>query len=160
MNSEVVLRKLLLVVLTTSGFAQSAIACNEVSTDAQRHEREPDNRTFLLDLQFNESGKVRAVQVLMGAGPLRTQAIKAAVKRTYRTRPGYASAVATIAVKFPQGRNAAPEVNEVTLGVSSCVYGGAAVRIEPILGPTWVNQLLSAQPSIPGNDSTAETKKQ
>lgn len=157
MNSEVVLRKLLLIVLMSSGFAQSAVACNAVPADVQGHER--DNRTFLLDLQLNQSGKVLAVQVVMGAGPLRTQAIKVAVKRTYRPRPGYASGVVTIAVKFPQGRNAAPEINEVTLGVSSCVYGGAAVRIEPILGPTWVNQLLSAQPSIPANDSTADTKK-
>lgn len=147
MNSEAALPKLVLLLLFSSGLAQSAFACHKTSADATALQRKPDTRTFLLDLQLSKSGAFRGVQVLMGAWPLRTRAIRAATRRRYHARIGYNPNVAAVQVKFPEGRNAVPEIREAMVGgVSSCVYGGTPIQW-PLI--PWVNQMLSSMPVVP-----------
>jgi hypothetical protein len=146
MNPDAALRDLLLALALCPGLTQSAIACNDISANVKPQEREPPNRTFLLALQLTKPGKVRAVQVLMGEGPLRTEAIKAARRRIYRPRPGYASGVTGVQVKFAHG-STVPEIRDAMVGgVPSCVYAGAPIQ-SPLT--TWVNQLLSNKLALP-----------
>jgi len=139
-------RKLVLFVLVCGGLAKNAFACHEVSSSVETAHPEADSRTFLIDLHLDKSGSVRAVQVWMGNGPLRSRAIKAASKRKYHPRPGFNPDLIAVVVKFPQGRKLEPNIREaMPAGVSSCVTGGA------ILWPMipWVNKVLSSEPILP-----------
>ena len=64
------------------------------------------DRSVLLDLRFGHSGEIQAVQVLNGAGVLRAQAIRAAVRRNYVKWIGYAGIF--VEVKFPRGSMGRP----------------------------------------------------
>jgi hypothetical protein len=139
MKVEVSWPRLLLVVLVGIGLTESALACNELSANAKAQERTPDNRTFILDLDLDKSGSVRGVQVLMGSGPLRSEAIKAAARQRYL--PGN-SAMTAVEVRFSRDKDRRPKVHEVSFGVSSCIPGGAPIEWPMI---RWVNRLLSNQ---------------
>jgi hypothetical protein len=135
--------------------AQSALACDEASSNASESQR--DSRTFLLELQLNKSGTVHAVQVLMGAGPLRAEAIRASARRKYHARPGYNPNIFDVEVKFPEGTDFAPDIREAMVGgVPSCVYGGIPIQWPLIL---WVNQLLSSKPLLPFPFSAANSQQ-
>lgn len=139
-------RKVLLFALLGGAPVQNALACHEASARTETPQPEADSRTFLIDLNLDKSGAVRAVQVWMGSGPLRSRAIKAASRRKYHPRPGLNPDLISVVVKFPQGRKPEPNIREaMPADVSSCVTGGA------ILWPMipWVNKLLSSQPILP-----------
>lgn len=142
-----VLPKILLLVVLGASLCNAALACNEPLTNAKTPESGEDGRTFLIDLQLSKSGRVRAIQVLMGAGPLRSSAVQAVLRRTYKPTPGYSPASISVQIKFPRGRDRQPEIREaMPAGISSCIYGGT-----PIQWPTriWIEQMLSARPLIP-----------
>ena len=139
-------RKMFLFLLLGGGLIPNALACHEVTSDAKTAKAETDSRTFLIDLHLDKSGSVRAAQVWIGDGALRSRAIKAASRRKYQPRPGFSPDLVSVVVKFPQGRNPEPNIREaMPAGVSSSVTGGA------ILWPMipWVNKLLSSQPTLP-----------
>jgi hypothetical protein len=110
-----------------------------------------DNRTIVMDLQLNKSGKVSAVQVLSGVEALRRQAIRAAVARDYRSWLGYSWI--RVEVKFTLSKHKAPEVREIHMGGSlGCVYGSTPVFVVlPALSsqPAWLDQVMSGQPIVP-----------
>jgi hypothetical protein len=142
MNVEASWRTIILLAGLSGSLVHNAFACRDGSPNAKGPEPRTDGRTFLIDLQLDKSGTVRAVQVWMGSGPLRSRAIEAASGRRYHHKQG----LITVVVKFPQGRKRVPNVREaMPAGVSSCVPGGA-----PIVWPMipWVNK-LSSQPILP-----------
>jgi hypothetical protein len=138
--------RFLLLVLISIGLALRALACDELSANAKAQEHTPDNRTFVLDLQLDKSGRVLSVQVLMGTGPLRSHAIQAAAHRKYPPRTTQQIASTAVEVRFSGGKDRSPEVREIALGVPSCVPGGIPMQW-PLI--PWVNKLLSNQPILP-----------
>ncbi len=137
-------RKLFLCALLGGTLVQGALACHE--TPSETPQPEADSRTFLIDLHLDKSGSVRAVQVWMGNGPLRSRAVKAASRGKYHPRSGFNPNLITVVVKFPQGGRPIPNIRQaMPAGISSCVTGGA------ILWPMipWVNKLLLRQPILP-----------
>jgi hypothetical protein len=138
--------KLFLLVLLGIGLAHRALACNEAPVNARAQQVEAGSRIFLIDLQLSQSGRVRAVEVLIGTGPLRSEAIKIAARGKHPPRSGNNPATTAVEVRFSGRRDRRPEVREVPLGVPSCIPGGI-----PLESPMkrWVNQLLSTQPLIP-----------
>ena len=139
--------KLLFVLLISIGMAQEALACHEASANTGTQKLEASSRSFVLDVQLNKSGAVRAVQVLQGAGPLRARAVRVASTRRYHPPIGYSQTMTMIEVTFPRRKNAAPRISQAMVaGVSSCVPASAPIQW-PLI--PWVNQLLSSKPILP-----------
>ena len=139
-------RKVFLFVLLSGGLVQNALACHAITSNEQTAKSEGDGRTFVIDIQLDRSGEVHSVHVLSGNGPLRSRAIRAAARRKYKPRPGFSPTATAVAVRFLRGQDWRPEVYEIVLGVSSCVYTST-----PVQGPlkSWVDELLSAKPLVP-----------
>ena len=151
-------REFLFFVVLSGCLVQDALACREVSPGAEAAHPEADRRTFLIDLHLDKSGSVRSVQVWTGDGPLRSRAVKAAIRWKYRARSGFNPHRIMVVVKFPQGRRPVPNIREaMPAGVSSCVPGGAPV-VWPLI--PWVNKLLSSQPILPFLAPPSESNKQ
>lgn len=102
------------------------------------------NRTVLLDLELTNSGAVRSVAVSSGAPELRIAAIKAAARRKYDAGSRYGRKTLTVAVSFPAERGS-PQVREIAVGVSGCVYGGSAPT-DPV--QLWLTHLLSQPTAV------------
>jgi len=163
MNLNGAARYVVGLVLLLGFLSQRSVACHEVIPATKASEREPTSHTFVLDLRVSKSGDVRSVEVLIGSGPLRTKAIRAATRRIYKRPPGQKSDVITVEVKFRHATDRVAEIREIALGVPGCIYVTTPIRIAlPLLvsGPAWINQLLSGQQIVPVIDSADQSKSQ
>jgi hypothetical protein len=150
---------LITLVATGSAFlAQAAFACgpdapsvnsaltnktsSPISEPTQRVEAE--DRTVLLQLTLSHRGSVREVKVVQGPADLTDAAIKAAKKRNFKHHDAWGEPDAqtvTVAVTYPQGENAKPEIRQaMAAGVPGCIYLPARIRVASQAAESYVAQ--------------------
>jgi hypothetical protein len=103
-----------------------------------------EDRTVLLQLTLSHRGSVREVKVVQGPADLTDAAIKAAKKRNFKHHDTWGEPDAqtvTVAVTYPQGENAKPEIRQaMAAGVPGCIYLPARIRVASQAAESYVAQ--------------------
>jgi Gram-negative bacterial TonB protein C-terminal len=114
------------------------------------HENKSEDRTVLLQLTLNRRGSVREAKILQGPTNLSAAAIKAAKTQNYKHHDTWGAEneqAMTVAVTFPQGGNAKPEVRQAHLGgVPGCIYV-TRIRVASQVLESYVTQRV--EPAYP-----------
>jgi Gram-negative bacterial TonB protein C-terminal len=160
----------ILVVLFAAGsafLAQSAFACgpdspgvataltskttSPLSEPTQNAKAKTEDRTVLLQLTLSHRGFVREVKVVQGPADLTDAAIKAAKKRNFKHHDTWGepdSQTIDVAVTYPHGENAKPEIRQAMVGgVPGCIYLPARIRVASQVMESYVAQRV--EPSYP-----------
>jgi hypothetical protein len=150
--------------LFSAAFADCPNATREASgstTSGEKQQPTVADRSVLLALILNDSGRVRHAKVLLGHPTLVSAAINAAKKLRYDTANGYAVPhTREILVSVTFENNQQPKIRPASLGVPGCLHVAGPMRIifvpaSPL--PASLADFLRRQPSLPVLSS--ETKK-